>query len=79
MAEKFFLTLIALVLLALILGALVFYKFCYLSDEEELQIGGELLQLEEGLIQDLLKTLEERKERFDKAGLKNYPDLFNPR
>lgn len=79
-AERFFLALFILVLLALALGGMAFYEFFFKVTEEKIVVPKEEpLELKEDLSKELLGLLEERKERFEAASFKTYPNLFGPR
>ncbi len=67
---------LALFLLVLALGALVFYSYGVLAEKKEFNDLKSPLQLEEKTYQEVLKIWQEREEDFNKADEKGYPDLF---
>lgn len=76
LAERAFLTFFGLFTVSLILGALIFFQYSFLIQEKEPQITEEPLQFKEKNYQDVLKTWQEREERFEEADLKEYLDPF---
>ncbi len=71
-----FLTLLVLILLTLILGALIFYRYNILIKKEEPKIIEKPLQLEEKTYQKIVSEWQEREKRFIEASQKEYSDPF---
>ncbi|OIO46273.1 MAG: hypothetical protein AUJ31_02175 [Parcubacteria group bacterium CG1_02_39_15] len=76
LGERAFLTFLALLLIALILGGLIFYKYSISIDKEEPTISEKPPQFEEKTYQTVLKTWQEKEKRFEEADSKTYPDPF---
>ena len=76
LGERAFLTFWGLVILALIFGAIVFYKYNFLTKKSEPQVPESPLKFKEKIYEDVLKIWQEREERFKKADLKEYPNPF---
>ena len=76
LGERAFLTFLALLLIALILGGLIFYKYSILTGKEEPTISEKPPQFEEKTYQTVLKTWQEKEKRFQEASTKEYPDPF---
>ena len=71
-----FLTLLVLILLTLILGALIFYKYNVLIKKEEPKVIEKPLQLEEKTYQKIVSEWQKREKRFIEASQKEYSDPF---
>ena len=67
---------LALFLLVLALGALVFYSYGVLAEKKEFNDLKSPLQLEEKTYQEVLKVWQKQEEDFNKADEKDCPDLF---
>lgn len=78
LAEKALLALLALIVFALILGALVFYNYSFLAERKEPILEKEALEFREDLFQRFLGEYQAREKRFQGTGAKAYPDLFRP-
>ena len=76
LGEHHFLTLLAFILLALILGGLTFYQYSFLAERTEPEVWEKPLHFHEKTFQEILKIWENRQKRFEEAELKEYPDLF---
>lgn len=80
LGEQSFLTFFGLLLIALILGGLIFYQYSFLVGKEPpTKIGDgveEPLKFEEKIYDAVLKTWQEKEKRFEEVNLKEYPDLF---
>ena len=74
--EKVFLTFLGLLLISLILGGIVFYKYSILIKKTEPKITEKPLQFQEKTYQEVLKTWQEKEKKFQEADLKEYPNLF---
>jgi len=67
---------LALFLLVLAFGALVFYSYGVLAEKKEFKDLKSPLQLEEKTYQEVLKIWQKQEEDFNKADEKDYPNLF---
>jgi len=76
LGENTFLTFLFLLLISLILGGIIFYKYSILAEKAEPQIIEKPLQFEEKIYQKILNEWEARGRRFEETELKEYPDLF---
>lgn len=76
LAEKPFLTFLVLLLFFLILSSLIFYKYSILSDKAKPEISEKPLAFNEKTYNDILQIWQERKEKFEAADKKEYPNLF---
>ena len=76
LGKNSFSTLLGLLLLSLILGALVFYQYSILAGREKPEVVEEPLQFEEKTYQIIFDEWQKRTERFSEAELKEYPDPF---
>jgi len=76
LGEKFFLTFLILLFLALILAGLIFYKYAILVQKEKIEIGEKILKFDEKTYQKILKIWQERERKFQESDLKTYPDPF---
>ena len=75
LAEKAFLTFLGLLFIALISGAIIYYRYNTLVETAEIQITKEPLQFQGKTYQKILKIWQERERKFKEADLKEYPDL----
>ena len=76
LGENPFLTSLTLILIALILGSAVFYKYSVLVEEKKLETLIKPPLLEEETLKNILKTWQDRQKKFDEAGFKEYPNPF---
>ena len=76
LGEKAFLTFLGLMIFSLIFGAFLFYKYSFLTKKIEPQITESSLKFKEKTYEDVLKSWQEREERFEGADLKEYPNPF---
>lgn len=76
LAEKAFLTFLGLFLIALIIGGILFYQYNVLVKKSEVKVFEKPLQFQEKSYQSILKTWQEREEKFKAANFKEYPDPF---
>jgi hypothetical protein len=78
LAEHAFLVFLVLVLVALILGAAMFYKYNILVKKAEPEIKETPLQFKKNIYQNILEEWEGREERFKEADIKEHLDPFSP-
>jgi len=76
LAERAFLTYLGLLVLALILGGFIFYRYSILAKKTESPIGEKPLHFEKELYNKVLEIWVKREERFEEADSKKYPDPF---
>jgi len=76
LTKKPFLTLMALIVVAFILGGIIFYKFCYLISKVELQIIERPFSFKEDIFKDILKEWAEREKNIAEIEFKEYPNPF---
>jgi len=76
LGENAFLTFLFLLLLSLIIGGIIFYKYSILSEKVEAEIIEKPLQFKEGVYRKVLDEWEAREKRFRESELREYPDLF---
>jgi len=76
LGERAFLTFLGLLIFSLVLGALTFYEYNLLAKKIEPQITERPLKFKEKTYEDVLKSWQEREERFKEAEFKEYPNPF---
>lgn len=76
LGDKAFLTFLVFLLMALIFGGIIFYKYNILVKKVQPEIVEKPIQFKEKAYQDVLKTWQEKEERFKETDLKQYPDPF---
>jgi len=76
LGENLFLTSLSLILISLIIGSFVFYKYSVLVEEREPGAASKPLPLKEEKIREILKIWETRQKNFEEADLKMFPDPF---
>ncbi len=75
-AKHFFISCFILFVLALIISSLLYYYYGFLAERKEIETSSSPFELEESNYREVLKAWEERKDSFEKAEEKDYPDLF---
>lgn len=76
LGEKALFVFLGLLLLALILGGIIFYQYNILVKKAEVQIFEEPLQFREKTYQSILEIWREKEKKFNEADLKEYLDPF---
>ncbi len=76
LVENSFLTFLELLLIALIIGGIVFYQYGILAKKSPAEISEKPFQFQENAYQQLLKNWQEKEKKFKEADLKEYPNLF---
>lgn len=76
LAEKSFLTFLVLLLFFLVLSSFIFYKYSILAGKAKPEISEKPLIFKEKTYETILQTWQERKEKFEGADKKEYPNLF---
>jgi predicted neutral ceramidase superfamily lipid hydrolase len=79
LAEQAFISFLVLLLLALILGGLIFYKYSILVQKEKLEVPEGPIQFKEKTYQEVLKIWQEREKKFEEANSKQYLNPFDQR
>jgi len=75
-AEHSFLASLALILLAVVLGGLILFKYSFLAEREEVEVLEKPLFFNEAAMRDIKNIWQERQKRFEEAGTRKYPELF---
>lgn len=78
LAEHPFLASLALILVALIFGGFVFYKYSFLVEKKGAEILEKPLFFDEATFREILKIWQERQKKFEEAESKEYPNPFSP-
>lgn len=76
LAENPFRVSIFFIVLALIIGGLMFYKYNLLAKEAKPQIIESSFQFKEKILQEVINEWDKRNIRYDGADSKQYPNLF---
>jgi len=76
LGERAFLTFLGLLLVALIAGFLIFYKYSILAGKETPEISEKPLQFKEVSFQKVLEVWQEKEKRFEAAETKEHLDPF---
>jgi len=76
LGDKAFLTFLVFLLMALIFGGIIFYKYNILVKKVQPEIVEKPIQFKEKTYQDVLKIWQDKEERFKETDLKQYPDPF---
>lgn len=76
LGEKAFLTFLGLLIIFLIFGALLFYKYVFLVKKAQPEILEKPLQFKGELFQEILEKFAEREQKFEETETKEYPDPF---
>jgi len=76
LGERAFLTFLGLLLFSLILSSFIFYEYSILAEKVEPKVLEKPLKFEEKTYQAILKTWQEKEERFKEIDLKEYQDPF---
>jgi len=74
--EHAFLTFLGLLLIALILGALIFYQYSFLVEKTKPKVVEKLLKFKEETYQEVLKAWQGREREFKEIDLKEYQNPF---
>lgn len=74
--KRAFLGVLVLILLDMLLGVMLFYKYVYLAENKVAQINGESLQFNDGVYQKVLNQWQARDEKLNESLQKNYPNPF---
>lgn len=76
LGEKAFLTFLGLLIIFLIFGAFLFYKYIFLVERIQPEAVDSYLQFDENLFQKISKKFNERERNFKITETKEYPDPF---
>lgn len=76
LADKAFLTFLILFLIGLIFNGIIFYRYNILIKKAEIKTTEIPFQFKEKIFQDVLKTWQEKENRFNETETKQYPDPF---
>ncbi len=75
-AKHTLLVCLILLLLALVSGSFLYYKYYILAQKMELEISGRLFPLKEEVYREVLNVWQENEIVFREAEFKKYPDPF---
>jgi hypothetical protein len=75
--EHTFLTFLGLLLIASILGALIFYRYSFLVGKTKPEIFEKPLKFKEEIYQEVLKVRQGREKEFKEIDLEEYQDPFS--
>lgn len=75
-AEKSFIFSVILILLALLIGSLEFYKYYILAGHKESEAAQSSLKIKQENYLFVISQWQERQEKFDSADFKNWLDPF---
>jgi len=76
LGKRAFLLCLILLLISLITGLLIFYKYSFLTEKETPEISKGPLQFKEATFQRILEVWQEKDKKFEAADTKEYPDPF---
>ena len=76
LARHAFLSFLVLLLVSLLLGALLFYKYSYLTAKTEPEVSDKTTQFKKDLFQKVIDEWQNRQERSEGADTKKYLDSF---
>jgi hypothetical protein len=76
LAENAFFTSVCFIILSLILGSLIFYKYSILTQRANIDINEGTFKFQEKSYQDVLKIWQEREEEFNTADSEQHSNLF---
>ena len=76
LGERAFLTFLGFLVIALILGGLIFFQYGFLAQKKEPQIEEKPAQFKEQTYEAVLKIWQEREKRFQEIDFQSYPILF---
>jgi hypothetical protein len=76
--KNHFLTCLILFIIALGLGALIFYKYCILEQQKEINISEKSLWIKEDTYSRIESVWQENERRFLEADSKEYKNPFVP-
>lgn len=71
-----FLVILALILLEVLFGGLMFYKYVFLADAQAPQASSNSFQFAEGVYQNILSQWQKRSQNFQDYSQKNYQSPF---
>jgi len=77
LAEKSFLASLLLILLALVLGGILYYQYDFLISKNEPQPNEVSLKLQQKAYLSVLAEWQSRQVKFESADFKNWPDPFS--
>lgn len=76
LGEKAFLTFLGLLVVFLVFGAFLFYKYIFLVEKAQPEVIEGSLQFNERLFQKILEKSRDKQEKFKETETKKYPDAF---
>lgn len=79
LVARAFIFFLVLFVIDLGLGALVFYRYTFPSQDMVVETETKPLQLDKPLLEEILREIEKNEERFLETESKTYPNLFGAR
>ncbi len=76
LAKHPFISCFFIFILALILSFVLYYHYGFLAEEKDIEKSSSPFELKEEDYQEVLKVWKEKKNSFEEADDKDYPDLF---
>lgn len=76
MADHFFRAVFIILLVNLIIGGILFYKYNFLIQNRIIEISPDILKFREDIYQKILVIWSEREKRFNESGSKIYLNPF---
>jgi len=73
-----FLVCLILFLLSFLFSGFLFYKYSILTDKIEIEEIDQSFLIKEQTYQEILRIWQDYEQKFQQAGLKEYPNLFQP-
>ncbi len=73
---KYFLTFLILIVIAFVLGGIVFYKYSFLAEKKKAENNANLIVLDEDNLQKVIQIWKGRQEKLDRAGIQSYRNPF---
>ena len=74
--KRAFLFFLVFLLISLILGSFLFYKYSILIDKEKPDVVIGAIKFNKQLYQEILEIRQIKEQQFEKTNLKEYPSLF---
>lgn len=78
LGENAFIFILIFILIEVILGELIFYKYIFSAKIHEPQTTDSLIEFRENIYQSVLREQQKRKEMFENSLREAYPDPFFP-
>lgn len=79
LAGHAFLSVLVIILLEMILGAVLFYKYSMLPEQTEIQAPEDVVQFKQEVYEEVSNKWIEQRRKFEKTQTKEYFDFFQPK